>query len=222
MSQKPRCVFLDRASIDCDDLDLSAIAGSTELTLHDASHSDEVIGKCADAEIIIVNKVRLEREHLAALPALKLICVIATGTNNVDLAAASEHGICVSNVRDYGAASVSQHVMLLILALTAMLVWGDNAFIRSRHEFPAQETPPAPTATSSCGIWPPFSTPIWIGLTPLPWPRPPRGRSIPSGPATRRLSHISRGPRSKRKRKTQVVLEKGTLKAGLAALDASL
>ena len=118
MSQQPRCVFLDRASIDCDDLDLSAIAGSTELILHDASHADEVIDKCADAEIIIVNKVRLEREHFAALPALKLICVIATGTNNVDLAAASEHAISVCNVRNYGAASVSQHVMLLTLALT--------------------------------------------------------------------------------------------------------
>ena len=118
MRQRPPCVFLDRASIDLDDLDLSQIEQSTELVSHAGCSADEVLDKCRDAEIIIVNKVRLQREHFTALPRLRLVCVIATGTNNVDLGAASESGVVVCNVRDYAAASVSQHVMMLILALT--------------------------------------------------------------------------------------------------------
>ena len=118
MKQRPLCVFLDRASIDLDDLDLSLIEQSTELVNHASCSTDELVDKCRDAEIIIVNKVLLQREHFTALPRLKLVCVIATGTNNVDLAAASESGVIVCNVRDYAAASVSQHVMMLILALT--------------------------------------------------------------------------------------------------------
>ncbi len=119
MKQRPLCVFLDRASIDLDDLDLAQIEQSTELVSHASSSADEVADKCRDAEVIIVNKVLLQREHFTALPRLRLVCVIATGTNNVDLAAASESGVVVCNVRDYAAASVSQHVMMLILALTS-------------------------------------------------------------------------------------------------------
>ncbi len=118
MPQPPLCVFLDRASIDLDDLDLSAIEQSCDLVSHASSDTDQLLDKCRDAEIIIVNKVKLQREQLTALPRLKLICVIATGTNNVDLAAAADCGIAVCNVRDYAAASVSQHVLMLILALT--------------------------------------------------------------------------------------------------------
>ena len=114
---KPTCVMLDRNSIDCDDLDFSAIEEATLFTSFEHSTRDEVRKKALNAEIIIVNKVLLTREVLSLLPDLKLICVIATGTNNVDLEAAAESDIAVCNVRDYAAASVSQHVFLLILAL---------------------------------------------------------------------------------------------------------
>jgi glycerate dehydrogenase len=114
---KPSCIFLDRDSIDCNDLDLSAIASMTQLVCLDSCTEAGVAKHAADTEIIIVNKVKLTRSHFEQLPALKLICVIATGTNNVDLAAASDHDIVVCNVRDYAAASVSQHVFLLILSL---------------------------------------------------------------------------------------------------------
>lgn len=118
MKNVPSCIFLDRQSIDCNDLDLSAIASSTQFISLDRCTSDEVYESARDAEIIIVNKVKLNAEHFQRLPRLKLVCVIATGTNNIDLEAASEHGVIVANVKDYAAASVSQHVFMLILALT--------------------------------------------------------------------------------------------------------
>lgn len=118
MNLTPECVFLDRQSIDCNDLDLSAIESCTKFTSLDRCSSDDVYAVAQDAEIIIVNKVKLGAQHFKQLPQLKLVCVIATGTNNIDLAAASQHGVSVANVKDYAAASVSQHVFMLILSLT--------------------------------------------------------------------------------------------------------
>ncbi len=117
MPQRTAAVFLDWQSIDCDDLDLSAMRSLVDLTVLDRCTSDQVPAAAADAEIIIVNKVVLDRATLSQLPRLKLICVIATGTNNIDIPAAVEMGIKVCNVSDYAAASVSQHVFMLILAL---------------------------------------------------------------------------------------------------------
>jgi len=115
---RPACVFLDRDSIDCSDLDFDELEASTRLTTWAHCGSDDIIDRAGDAEIVVVNKVLLGETEFAALPRLKLVCVIATGTNNIDLQAASQHGIVVCNVRDYAAASVSQHVFMLILALT--------------------------------------------------------------------------------------------------------
>jgi glycerate dehydrogenase len=70
---------------------------------------------------VISNKVMLDQETLQSAHTLKLICVAATGTNNVDLAAAAEHGITVCNVRGYATTSVVEHVFSLILALTRHL-----------------------------------------------------------------------------------------------------
>jgi len=117
-ANRPNCVFLDKLSIDCNDLDFSAISSSTNLSVFDRSGNEDVITRSTDAEIIITNKVKLERQHIEQLPKLKLICVTATGTNNIDFDAATDHNITVCNVKDYAAASVSQHVFLLILALT--------------------------------------------------------------------------------------------------------
>ncbi len=69
----------------------------------------------------IVNKVKLGAETLEALPRLRLICVLATGTNNIDMAAAERLGVEVRNVTAYGTASVAQHSLMMILALAARL-----------------------------------------------------------------------------------------------------
>jgi glycerate dehydrogenase len=68
--------------------------------------------------LVISNKVVIDRPLMAACKNLRLICVAATGTNNVDLEAAAELGIAVTNVTGYGTASVVQHVFSLILSLT--------------------------------------------------------------------------------------------------------
>ena len=114
---KPHCIFLDRLSIDCGDMDFSAIEASTQFTSFDRSAEHEIVERAQHAEIIITNKVKLDGKHFASLPRLKLICVIATGTNNIDFAGAAEYGIEVRNVKDYAAASVSQHVFWFILTL---------------------------------------------------------------------------------------------------------
>lgn len=111
------CVFLDRLSIDLNDLDFSAIKASTLYKAYDQSTQDQIIERAKDADIVIVNKIRLDEDTLNQLAKLKLICVIATGTNNIDIAVANKLGIKVCNVKDYSAAAVSQHVFMLILAL---------------------------------------------------------------------------------------------------------
>jgi len=112
-----RCIFLDRASNDCNDLDFSEISQLTDFQAYDRTAANHIVQQAAGAAIIISNKVRLGRNEFEQLPDLKLVCVIATGTNNIDHDAAKEFGIGIMNVKDYAAAAVSQHVLLLMLAL---------------------------------------------------------------------------------------------------------
>ncbi len=115
--QLASCIFLDRLSIDLGDLDFSAIEGLTLYIAYNQSSRHQILERLRDAEIVIVNKVRLDEDILSQLSKLKLICVIATGTNNIDIAVANRLGIKVCNVKDYSAAAVSQHVFMLTLAL---------------------------------------------------------------------------------------------------------
>lgn len=118
-----KAVFLDRRSLDRDDLDLSSLRASvSELVMHDNTSPGRVSERLADAEIAIVNKVVLDAEVLAAAPSLRLVCVVATGTNNIDLDAARRHGVTVANCRGYGTESLAQHVLALILALSRSLL----------------------------------------------------------------------------------------------------
>ncbi len=84
----------------------------------------------AGATVVVLNKLRITREAIAAAPALKLIVLAATGTNNVDLEAARERGIGVCNLRDYCTAAVVQHVLGTMLLLTQRLREYD-ALVRS-------------------------------------------------------------------------------------------
>lgn len=97
------------------------IAGC-QLTSWPATATDERLSRCQYADIIISNKVMLDAALLRQCPQLKLICIAATGTNNVDLTAATELGIQVCNVRDYALQAVPQHCMALLLALANQLL----------------------------------------------------------------------------------------------------
>ncbi|MBA1148668.1 2-hydroxyacid dehydrogenase [Ectothiorhodospiraceae bacterium WFHF3C12] len=117
-----KAVFLDADSLNLHRNDLTALDNAVdELVLHGNTQRDTVDERIADAEIVIVNKVVLDRESLMAAPALRLVCVAATGLNNVDLDAASEQGIAVTHCRGYGTDSVAQHTLALILTLATNL-----------------------------------------------------------------------------------------------------
>ncbi|UYG09499.1 D-2-hydroxyacid dehydrogenase [Halomonas sp. M4R1S46] len=114
-------VILDAASLG-QDIDLAPIETQLDrLDVHDHTAPGEVASRLAGAEVAIVNKVVLDDDTLGRLPALRLICVLATGTNNIDMASAERRGIAVRNVTAYGTASVAQHTLMLLLALAARL-----------------------------------------------------------------------------------------------------
>ncbi|ANC01829.1 glycerate dehydrogenase [Pseudomonas putida] len=115
-------VFLDHHSLDLGDLDLSALEQQFDsLQLHAASAAEQVSERLQGASVVISNKVMLDAAALAANPQVKLILVAATGTNNVDLAAARAQGITVCNCQGYGTPSVAQHTLALLLALATRL-----------------------------------------------------------------------------------------------------
>jgi glycerate dehydrogenase len=139
-----KAVFLDYDTVSNGDLDTSELAASVgDLTLYssDESRTQERIH---DADIVLLNGLKLPREMLYGAPSLKLVALAATGTDNVDLTAAQERGIAVCNVRGYCTASVVQHVWGLILSLTQHVAeyarlatdgsWSKNdALIELRH-----------------------------------------------------------------------------------------
>ncbi|MCG7598505.1 D-2-hydroxyacid dehydrogenase [Halomonas sp. McH1-25] len=133
-----KAVILDAATLG-DDIDLSPLRREVdELTVHSLTSPEECQERLEGADIVMVNKVVLGEELLASLPQLKLICVLATGTNNIDMAAAERLGIAVRNVSAYGTQSVAQHTLMLILALANRLPlyqrdvaagrWGQSPF----------------------------------------------------------------------------------------------
>lgn len=89
---------------------------------YDCTSAEETFERAKDADIIVTSKVLLGRELLAKLPKLKLIAITATGTNNVDLDAAKELGICVKNVTGYSNVTVPEHVMGMIYSLRHSLM----------------------------------------------------------------------------------------------------
>ncbi|MDA8581177.1 glycerate dehydrogenase, partial [Litoricolaceae bacterium] len=111
-----RAVFLDYQSMKPDELDFEKLAGATtEFVTHDATPPDSIVDRIQGFEVVILNKVKFLRAHFEAAPELKLILVSATGTDNVDKAAAKDHGVVVCNVTAYGTPSVSQHTLMLML-----------------------------------------------------------------------------------------------------------
>lgn len=111
-----KIVFLDRDTIS-PDTTLRAPAFGHEWVQYDRTREDEAAARIQDADIVIVNKVKLSAQTLAQAPRLKLIAVAATGTDNIDLAACQQRGIVVSNVRNYAVHTVPEHTFALIFAL---------------------------------------------------------------------------------------------------------
>ena len=105
-----KAVFLDSKTFSAN-ISFSAIAKQcNEFTCYDHSEQYEIIQRCLNADIIITNKVVLSGDILGQLPKLKLICIAATGMNNVDLNAAKKLNITVNNVSNYAGSAIAQYV----------------------------------------------------------------------------------------------------------------
>jgi glycerate dehydrogenase len=117
-----RAVFVDFATVSVGDLDTALLDRALPgLQYYENTAATELVTRVSDAEVILANKARLDASVLAGAPSLRLVCLAATGTDNVDLAAAAARGIAVCNIRSYCTVSVVQHVWALILALTQRL-----------------------------------------------------------------------------------------------------
>ena len=123
---KPNIVFLDEYSV-CG-RDLSAIKSTGNYTGYENTAPDKVAERCRNAEIVITNKVVIDAETMRRLPSLRLICIAATGMNNVDLAAAAELGIEVRNAVGYSTCSVAETTLCSALALLREVVYYDRYF----------------------------------------------------------------------------------------------
>ncbi|MEN2394512.1 2-hydroxyacid dehydrogenase [Pseudomonas halotolerans] len=122
MTNTGRAVFLDHPSLDLGDLNLGPLRKCfSELQLFARTTGDEVTERLKGATVAITNKVVIDATAMAANPELKLILISATGTNNVDLDAARQHGITVCNCQGYGTPSVAQHTIMLLLNLATRL-----------------------------------------------------------------------------------------------------
>jgi glycerate dehydrogenase len=103
------------------------LAALGELTVHARTPREQVVERARGARILLTNKSLVGADAFAALPELRCISVLATGSNVVDLAAAARAGVVVSNVPGYAADSVAQHVFALLLALVEHLGAHDRA-----------------------------------------------------------------------------------------------
>jgi glycerate dehydrogenase len=116
-----KIVFLDAYTLFYDNINRSELDSVGNITYYDRTPADKVIEICQDAEIILTNKCQLNHLIISQLPNLKYIGVTATGYNIVDVEAAREHGIIVTNVRGYSTNSVAQHTFTLMLALLSQI-----------------------------------------------------------------------------------------------------
>lgn len=111
-----KIVILDSKTLG-DDIDFSLYDKFGEVTVYDTTMPQEVQNRICGADIIIVNKVKLNSENLSCAKNLKLICVTATGFDNIDLKYCRESGIGVANVRGYSTNSVAQVTVSMALSL---------------------------------------------------------------------------------------------------------
>ena len=113
-----KIVILDGYTANPGDLSWGSLKELGEVTVYGRTRREEIAGRAADADIVLTNKVVMDREMMALLPRLKYIGVLATGYNVVDIEAARERDIIVTNVPAYSTESVAQTVFAHLLTVT--------------------------------------------------------------------------------------------------------
>ena len=126
-----KIVFLDEYSV-CG-RSLEAITRQGEYIGYETTSPGEVLEHCEGAEVIISNKVVLDAKTIAALPDLRLICVAATGMNNIDLVAAADHNIEVRNAVGYSTYSVAETTLCSALSLLREVTYYNDFFHSGRY-----------------------------------------------------------------------------------------
>jgi glycerate dehydrogenase len=112
-------VVLDAHSLG-QDIDLGPLQGVVDrFVCHGSTEPDQVAERLRGAEVVFTNKVLIDRRVMSSCPSLKLICVLATGTDNIDIDEAQKRNIKVTNAVAYGTESVAQHALMLILMLAS-------------------------------------------------------------------------------------------------------
>ena len=131
-----KLVVLERNSVGTD-VDVSCFERFGEVEYYPNTVAENTAERVKDADIVIANKAPMNENTLKDAPNVKLICLFATGFDNVDLAYCKSRGIKVANVVNYSTAAVVQHTILLALALEEKLVHYDN-YVKS-GEYGAQD-----------------------------------------------------------------------------------
>lgn len=130
LSNRPHIVFLDASTVDLGDVNLSPLKRlGTYLAFQNTLPSQTIL-HAQNADIVVTNKVIFDRAILGQLPKLKLICIAATGVNNVDRTAAAKKGIAVTNVAAYSTTTVVEHTFMLLLAFAHRLIEHHNGSVR--------------------------------------------------------------------------------------------
>jgi glycerate dehydrogenase len=120
-----KIILLDAKTLG-EDLDLTSLKAFGELVKYQTTSTDDTLDRIKTAEIIITNKVIITAQMMEEAPQLKLICIAATGMNNVDLDAAKTMGIEVKNVAGYSTQSVVQHTFAMALYLIEKMAYYDH------------------------------------------------------------------------------------------------
>ncbi|MEG0614268.1 MAG: D-2-hydroxyacid dehydrogenase [Oscillospiraceae bacterium] len=110
-----KIVILDRKTLTNDDISFAEIEALGDVVSYSSTPNELIVERICDADVVLCNKSPITKEVISACKNLKYIGLFATGYNNIDIKAASERGIVVSNAGEYSTMAVAQHVFALIL-----------------------------------------------------------------------------------------------------------
>ncbi len=129
-----KIVVLDGFTENPGDLSWGGFEALGEFACYDRTPADQILPRIGDAEIIITNKTPITRATLEACPNMKYVGVLATGYNVVDVAAAKEHGVAVTNIPTYGTDSVAQFAFAMLLEICHHVQHHSDAVHEGRWE----------------------------------------------------------------------------------------
>lgn len=128
-----KIVLLEKKTLG-DDINLSAFADLGEVKMYETSTREEAKARIKDAEVVIMNKLNMDEDLLKDAKNVKLICITATGTNNIDLEYTKKRGITVTNVKGYSTTTVVQVTFSLLFYLIGKLPYFDNYVKSGEYE----------------------------------------------------------------------------------------